>query len=143
MSPPERLDQCDLARQVIGGVRRDAVQLREQLGRDLLRLGMRHAVHHAVPGGFDRREDWLRLEPVEQKSHRRAVVGRGKAAGAVGCSAGSLTIRLVPVNPMRSIFPLSRRRSVSPASYTANRMLDEPPLIVRTQGRDVTRRLLR
>jgi hypothetical protein len=26
------------------------------------------------------------------------------------------------------------RRGISPASYTANRMLDEPPLIDRTQG---------
>jgi hypothetical protein len=34
------------------------------------------------------------------------------------------------------------RRSVSPASYTANRMLDEPPLIVRTPGNaDFIRRL--
>ena len=130
MPAPERLDQRDLARQVIGGIRRDAVQFGEQLRRDPLRLGMRHAVHHAVPGGFDRREDWLRLKPVEQNSQRRAVVGRGKAAGPFGCSTGRLTTRLVPLNPMRSIFPSSRRRSVSPASYTANRMLDEPPLIV-------------
>jgi hypothetical protein len=38
-----------------------------------------------------------------------------------------------PLSPMRSIFPSRRRCSVSPASYTANRMLDEPPLIVRTK----------
>ena len=31
------------------------------------------------------------------------------------------------------VFPSSRRRGVSPASYTANRMLDEPPLMVSTQ----------
>jgi hypothetical protein len=35
---------------------------------------------------------------------------------------------------MRSTFPSSRRRGVSPTSYTANLMLDEPPLIERTEG---------
>ncbi|MGK2942588.1 MAG: hypothetical protein ACSLFJ_13060 [Immundisolibacter sp.] len=40
----------------------------------------------------------------------------------------------MPRKPMRSIFPSSRRRGVSLASYIANRMLDEPPLIVRMQG---------
>ena len=77
----ERLDQLDLARQVIGVIRRDAVQFREQLRRDPLRFGMLHAVHHAVSHGLDRREDRLRLEPVQQNTHRRAVVGGGKAAG--------------------------------------------------------------
>ena len=81
----ERFDQRDLARQVIGGVRRDAVQFREQLRRDPLRLGMRHAVHHAVPGPFDlpfdRREDGLPLKPLQQKRHRCAMVGCGETAG--------------------------------------------------------------
>ena len=81
MALPERLDQPDLARQVLGVIRRDAVQFREQLRRDPLRFGMRHAVHHAVSHGLDRREDRLRLEPVQQNAHRRAVVGGGKAAG--------------------------------------------------------------
>lgn len=48
--------------------------------------------------------------------------------------AGSLTNKLVPLKPMRSILPESRRCCASPASYTANRMLDEPPLIDRTQA---------
>ena len=87
MPLPERLDQPDLARQVIGGIRRDAVQLREQLRRDPLRLGMLHAVHHAVSHGFDRREDRLRLEPVQQNTHRGAVVGGGKAPRDLRCSA--------------------------------------------------------
>jgi hypothetical protein len=65
MPAPERLDQRDLARQVIGGIRRDAVQLGEQVGRDPLRFGMLHAVHDAMSDGFDRREDRLRLEPVQ------------------------------------------------------------------------------
>jgi len=40
----------------------------------------------------------------------------------------------VPLTPMRSIVPSSRRRSVLPASYTANRMLDDPPLNTTMQG---------
>jgi hypothetical protein len=35
---------------------------------------------------------------------------------------------------MRSIFPASHRGDALPAPYTANRMLEEPPLIVRMQG---------
>ena len=88
MPTPERLDQSDLARQVIGGVRRDAVQFGEQLGRDPLWLGMLHAVHHAVSCGADRREDRLRLEPLEQETHRSTVIAGGKAAGAGRCSSG-------------------------------------------------------
>jgi len=86
MPLPERLDQPDLAGQMIGGIRRAAVQLREQLRRDPLRFGMLHAMHHAVSRRFDRRKDRLRLEPVQQKTHRRAVVG-GKAAGALWFSS--------------------------------------------------------
>jgi hypothetical protein len=40
----------------------------------------------------------------------------------------------VPFRPIRSILPANRSDSVEPASYTAKRMLDEPPLIVRMQG---------
>ena len=69
------LDEPNFARQVIGVIRRDAAQFREQLRRDPLRFGMLHAVHDAMSHGFDRREDRLRLEPVEQKCDRRAVVG--------------------------------------------------------------------
>jgi hypothetical protein len=40
----------------------------------------------------------------------------------------------MPLDPIRSIFPARPRRGVRPASYTANRMLDEPPLIVRIRA---------
>ena len=42
-----------------------------------------------------------------------------------------LKVKFVPLRPMRSTFPSSRHRSGSPSSYSANLMLDEPPLIVR------------
>src|ERR1022692_1187436 len=53
---------------------------------------------------------------------------------ARGSPAGSSTLSWVPPMPIRSIFPRRHRSSTPPASYTANRMLDEPPLIARTQG---------
>src|SRR6188474_404641 len=39
---------------------------------------------------------------------------------------------------MRSIFPASARRGVWPVSYIANLILDEPPLIAKTNGRPVS-----
>ena len=81
MPPQECLDQADFARQVIRVIRRDAAQLRQQFRRDPLRFGVLHAVHQAVSHGFHRREGRLRLQPVQQKSRRRAVVGGGQAAG--------------------------------------------------------------
>ena len=65
MPPQKRLDEPDLSRQVIGIIRRNPVQLREQPRRDSLRFGMLHAVHHAVTRSFDRRKDRLRLKPVQ------------------------------------------------------------------------------
>ena len=78
MPQAERGDQLDFSRQVIGVIRCDPAQFREQPRRDSLRFGMLHAVHDAVTDGLDRRGDRLRLEPVQQKTHRRAVVSRGK-----------------------------------------------------------------
>jgi len=41
-------------------------------------------------------------------------------------------VKFVPLKPIRSTFPSSRRRSGgAPTSNNANRMLDEPPFIVR------------
>jgi hypothetical protein len=36
-------------------------------------------VHHAVSHGFNQSEDRHRFKPVQQKTHRRAVVGGSKA----------------------------------------------------------------
>jgi hypothetical protein len=41
---------------------------------------MLHAVNHAVPRAFDRREDRLRLQPVQKVTHRRAVIGGYKTS---------------------------------------------------------------
>lgn len=40
----------------------------------------------------------------------------------------------MPLSPTRSIFPASRFSDLASVSYTAKRMLDEPALIVSTQG---------
>src|SRR5450631_464224 len=49
-----------------------------------------------------------------------------------GCPAAFLKVKCVPLRPTRSTFPSSSRIVLSP-SYTANRMLDEPPFIVRRE----------
>src|SRR5438552_18376774 len=95
---------------------------------------MIHAVHHAVSRGLDRRENRVRLSQSSRKPTAVRWSAPTTRRGACGFTAGSLTIKFVPLNPMRSIFPWISRHGVSPASYTANRILDEPLLIVRTQG---------
>lgn len=47
------------------------------------------------------------------------------------CPGESLNEKLVPLNPIRSTFPSSNRRSGSHRSYNANRTLEEPPFIAR------------
>ena len=49
------------------------------------------------------------------------------------CPVESLKLKFVPLRPTRSTFPSSSRLSGSPQSYSANRMLDEPPFIVRRE----------
>src|SRR5450756_2959066 len=46
----------------------------------------------------------------------------------------SLKVKIVPGKPMRSTFPCSNRFSGPSSRYSANLMLDEPPLIVRMSG---------
>src|SRR5437763_285767 len=87
MAPRNRLNQPDLSRQVIGVIRHDAVQFREQLRCDPLRFRMLHSLHYTVSCSADRREDRLRLKPVQQKTHRRAVVGGSEAAGRLRFSS--------------------------------------------------------
>src|SRR5450432_2512012 len=76
----ERLDQRDLARQVLGVIRRNAAQFREQLRRDALRGGMLHAMHDAMPYRLDQREGRECLEQVQQEIRCRTMVGGSKAA---------------------------------------------------------------
>jgi hypothetical protein len=80
MALPERLDQLDVTRQVIGAIGRNAAQFREQFRRDPLGFGTRHAVHDAASRGPDRREYRLRFEPVQKKPCGFAVIGGGKSA---------------------------------------------------------------
>ena len=82
----EGLDESHLARQVIGVIRRETPQFFEQCRRHSLRLRMLQTVDDAVSHRLDRREDRLRLEPLEQKIDPRAVVG-GIEAAALRCSS--------------------------------------------------------
>ena len=77
----KRFDQSDLAWQVIRVVWCDAPQFREERWRDALGFVVRHAVHHAVSDGPDRREDRLRFQPTVDRAHGRAVRGCRQAAG--------------------------------------------------------------
>jgi hypothetical protein len=56
MTLAERLDQFNLAGQMIRVVRADAMQFVQQFRGDEFRLGMLHAVNHAMADGFDRCE---------------------------------------------------------------------------------------
>jgi hypothetical protein len=46
----------------------------------------------------------------------------------------TVKLRLVPLRPMRSTFPCSNSRSGSSAPYSANRMLEKPPFMVRKEN---------
>jgi hypothetical protein len=100
-------------------------------------------MHHAVSRRIDRREDRVRLKPVQQKTHRCAVIGGVKAAGGLRFFSRIIDDQIRVAQTDAIDLSSSRRRGVSPASYTANRMLDEPLLIVRMQDdADVTDRRL-
>ena len=105
MTLAERLDQFDLARQMIRVVRPDAMQFIQQFLSDHLGLGVFHAVDHAVSHGPDRCETVLLFEPINQEIRRRFVIGGGEAATVLLFPVGSLNVRFVPLRPMRSIFP--------------------------------------
>ena len=75
MALAERLDQFNLAWQMIGVIRHDAMQFIEQFRREPLRIGMGHAMHYPMAHGFDRREARLQFEPVNQTIRRRPVIG--------------------------------------------------------------------
>ena len=74
MTLTKRLDQLDLARQVIRRIRRCAMQRVEQFRGDSLRLRACHPMDHAVSHGPHRRELLPRFEPVDQEPRPRLVV---------------------------------------------------------------------
>ena len=95
----------------------------------------------AASRGRDRREDRLGLQRVQQgrTATPRSAAPKGRSVG--GVPAGSLTMNVASLDPMRSISPFSESApervacpSTEPASNTANRMLDDPPLNTSTQG---------
>ena len=73
MTPAERLDQFDLAGQMVRIARTDAMQFVQQFLGDPLRRGVLHTLDDAVSYGTDRGEATLLFEPVNQKIRRRLV----------------------------------------------------------------------
>ena len=67
MTLAERLDQLDLAGQMVRVVRADAMQFIQQFLGDQLGRGVLHAVDHTVPHSPDRFETILLFEPIDQK----------------------------------------------------------------------------
>ena len=86
MTLAERLDQFNLAGQMIRVVRPDAMQFIQQFLGDNLRLGVFHAVDHPVSHRPDRCETILLFEPVNQEIRRRFVIGGGEFAAAPAVS---------------------------------------------------------
>jgi hypothetical protein len=80
MTLAERLDQFNLARQMIRVVRADAMQFIQQFLGDQFGLGVLHAVDHAVSHRPDRFETILLFEPINQEIRRRFVIGGGELA---------------------------------------------------------------
>jgi hypothetical protein len=94
VTPAERLDQLDLAGQMVRIARADAMQFIQQFLGDQLRRGMLHALDDAVSYGPDRGEATLLFEPVNQKIRRRFVI-RKRQARVVPRSAGQATERQI------------------------------------------------
>ena len=71
----ERLDQLDLARQVIRVERADLAQLLDQLGRDAFGLMVATpSVNDTMPDGGDLRESDCAFEPIDQQADCRLLV---------------------------------------------------------------------
>ncbi len=85
MTLAERLDQFDLAWQMIRRIRRCAMQRVEQFRGDSLRLRACHPMDHAVSHGPHHRELLPRFEPVDQETRRGPVVRRVPATVALRC----------------------------------------------------------
>ena len=83
MTLAERLDQFDLAGQMIRVVWPDAMQFIQQFLRDQLGRGVLHAVDHAVSHRLTDSKSVLLFEPINQEIRRRFVIGGGEIAAAL------------------------------------------------------------
>ena len=70
MTLAERLDQFNLAGQMIRVVRADAMQFIQQFLGDKLGRGVFHAMNHPMSHGLDRCEIMLLFEPINQGIRR-------------------------------------------------------------------------
>ena len=103
--------------------------LSDQLGR-----GVFHAVDHPVSHRPDRFETILFFEPIDQEIRCRFVIGGGEFAALLLFPGRVIERQIRPAQADAvnlSIKP-SLQRFVG--WYSANLMLDEPPLIVRMRG---------
>ena len=79
----ERLDQFNLAGQMIRVVRPKAMRFSQQFPGDHLGLDVFHAVDHSVSHSQDRSETILLFELINQEIRCRLVIGSGNAASVL------------------------------------------------------------
>ena len=70
-------------RQMIGVIQCDSAQFGDQPRRDPHRLSVSRGADHPMPHRIDRREDRLRLEPVQEKRDGVATTCTGKLPSAL------------------------------------------------------------
>ena len=104
MTLAERLDQLNLAGQMIRVVRADAMQFIQQFLGNHLGLDVLHAMNHAMSHRPDRRKTILLFQPINQGIRSRFVIGGDDACAP--CRFRAVVERqFVPLRPMRSNFP--------------------------------------
>ena len=79
MTLAERLDQFNLAGQMIRVVGPDAMQFIQQFLGDNLGLDVFHPMNHPVSHRPDRFKTFLLFQPINQEIRRRFVIGGGEA----------------------------------------------------------------
>ena len=92
----ERLDQFDLAGQMIRVIRSDAMEFIQQFLVDDLGLDVFHAMHHPVPHSPNRIEIVLLFEPIDQEIRRRFVIGGGEVAALPMIAGRVLETQICP-----------------------------------------------
>jgi len=71
-------------------------------------------MHHAVSHGFDRSEDLLRFEPIQQKSDRRSVTIALMVRSFCDFPVASLKVKFVPLRPSDPLSHTAAAAAVRP-----------------------------
>jgi hypothetical protein len=130
MTLAERLDQFDLAGQMIRVV---GLMRCSSSSNSWVTMARARCVSCRGPRGVPRPgpiRNYSAFEPINQEMRRRFVIGGGEAAAVRLIPFGSWNVRFVPLRPMRSTVSIKCSLQRFAVWYSANLMLDEPPLIV-------------